>query len=790
MHVIQKEGNEIAVLRRKPDGTREEILVKDFHPYFYISEDEKIPDDDRIVSVQHGFKSLFNEHAVRLVLDSPRSTYNVREMFKKTFEDDIRYTDRYLIDNPQIIEQNEPIRYVVFDIEVESMNEFPAASEAKHEIISISCYDSLTKKSVVFVQRKDLPVEKRYTSKEYSGKIHDYIIYSFNNERSMLACYCKYLKLVSPDIMLGWNAVDYDAQYLFNRFKNIHMNPRKLSPVEGYVNMNVSVDPKSPKVFINIEGTTIIDAQQLYKTFQWYLAPQSQFGVESYALDSIGILELGEGKSELKNPTISWLNDIENLIFYNYYDVFLTKSIIERVKMIDLLNTLRLELKVSWDAVLYAGKYLDIYALREINKLGFVLPSRRSKGFIPYEGAFTKSPTAGLLKNVIEFDMRSMYPSLILDFKLSPENISDNGTIVVDDVKFLNRDGVLQYLTNNLYIKRIALKEESKKIGFQYGVNSEEWKHIYVKQVMYKIVINSLYGVFGYSKFRLFDVRIAKGITYLGRYIIQYINSYVESLGYKVVYNDTDSVFIKVDEKLTETELDILYKELLEKINTEIKQKSEMQFKVSNADHMEIEIDRIYKSVLFVESKKKYMGIVINSKGKKCYDFVVAGFEIKRRNIPPFAKRILKSIYLMILEEKGQDDVQKTLSEGMKSIINSDFRDFGITVRIGKDLDEYKVDAQHFKAVKYSGDNLKKFFSRMDYVKIVFVKSVPAGLPTTDVIALTENDTLPEGFSVDYKRTLVRILEMNLQRIFSILGWDIDFNYNFTTGQKELSDYF
>ena len=300
--------------------------------------------------------------------------------------------------------------------------------------------------------------------------------------------------------------------------------------------------------------------------------------------------------------------------------------------------------------------------------------------------------------------------------------------------------------------------------------------------------MNAMYGVFGYSRFRLFDVRVAKSITYMGRYLITHVNEFVKTLNFKSEYSDTDSSFVNIGGNIKEEDLELVAKDLVVRINDELKVVAKDKFSV-DATHLEIELDKIYKSILFVEAKKKYMGIVINSGGNKCYVLHLAGFEMKRRTTPKFAKELLKEIYTSILEGKTKSEVEEFIKNNMNKIVDKDFKDFGITIRIGKNLDEYKVNTQHIRGVKYTEKHFKKFFTRMDFVKIVFIKSVAPGYPHTDVVSLAEDDKLPEGFIVDYERTLKRILEMSLDDIFRVLNWDIAYNYDFVKGQKELSEW-
>ena len=78
--------------------------VIDFLPYFYVLEDENIPENPNIIQVKSGFKSLFDEKLKKILMTDPtsvggsRNKKGFRENFKQHWEADVRFLDRFLID--------------------------------------------------------------------------------------------------------------------------------------------------------------------------------------------------------------------------------------------------------------------------------------------------------------------------------------------------------------------------------------------------------------------------------------------------------------------------------------------------------------------------------------------------------------------------------------------------------------------------------------------------------------------------------------------------------------------
>ena len=419
------------------------------------------------------------------------------------------------------------------------------------------------------------------------------------------------------------------------------------------------------------------------------------------------------------------------------------------------------------------------------------MPSVKKQESEKYKGANVLEPVPGLHKNIIEVDLKSLYPSIIMQFEFSPEVIVNKEysgeKIKVDDVFFaIGKKGVFPEIVESIYHRRMKMKNELKILATTKGLRSNEYHVMNIKQTILKLIINSVYGMFAYNKFRLYSIDIAKSITYLGRKLVfEHTKNIVEEKGYSVIAGDTDSLFFKVDDSLSSEELkDIAFK-MKELINHLFDTFVASFNKNLTNKYIEIELDKIYKSILFIEAKKKYVGIVLFSNDKDMYELQLVGFEMKRRDTPKYAKSILFEVYMMILEYKGKTEVYKFLNQKIKEIRSVPISEIGITVRLGKDLDEYTTNTQHSRAAKYSEQHLGKSFSRMDYVKILFVKKVLHNLPKTDVIALNDTDKLPEGFEIDYERTIKRLVEMKLSAIFDILRWSFDE----VKGQKSLTNY-
>src|SRR5262249_35593616 len=151
-------------------------------------------------------------------------------------------------------------------------------------------------------------------------------------------------------------------------------------------------------------------------------------------------------------------------------------------------------------------------------------------------GGLVLDSRPGLYRNILVFDFRSLYPSLIRTFNIDP--LTYAGTMVeraglqqTPSGAAFRRDeeGILPALVARLWEERSEAKARGDAIGSQ----------------AVKILMNSLFGVLGSPASRLFSPAVANAITAAGRWVIERAAANVTSRGYTVIYGDTDSVFVE-----------------------------------------------------------------------------------------------------------------------------------------------------------------------------------------------------------------------------------------------------
>jgi DNA polymerase elongation subunit (family B) len=173
------------------------------------------------------------------------------------------------------------------------------------------------------------------------------------------------------------------------------------------------------------------------------------------------------------------------------------------------------------------------------------MPTRiRRDGEDQFEGAYVMEPRVnGIEKNVHVGDFKSLYPSIIMSWNLGPDTKDPAGTCTSPSTGMtstVERDGFFPMaLARLLDLRKLWAK---KKDTLPKG--TPEWHAAMQKSTAYKVAANSFYGVLGSSYSRFFDKLVATSVTQNGKWLILKTIEAAESHGWRVIYADTDSVFV------------------------------------------------------------------------------------------------------------------------------------------------------------------------------------------------------------------------------------------------------
>jgi DNA polymerase elongation subunit (family B) len=675
----------------------------------------------------YAYKKSYNGEYTSLFGDKlEKITYFNRED-PTLFESDVPETTRILVDrytDSDIVSGGHNILF--FDIEVEMESGTPDIEKAENEITSIALYFSNTKKYTVLVLDKDNSVSKTKLDDESVELV------SCLTEKDLLKKFFDMYEANLPTIVTGWNCDFFDIPYMFNRTKNIlgKKTALRFSPIKEHF-----FSPYRNRYFFG--GVSILDYLTVYKKFNYTQLP-------SYALDAVSKKELGRGKVEYEgNLDELKKNDLKKFIEYNITDVELIVELNEKLQFIDLVQGICHVGHVPYEDYVYSSKYLEGAVLTYLKRKGIVAPNKpadrqermaavRESGDEKFIGAYVKDPIVGKYEWIYDLDLTSLYPSIIMSLNISPEtkigkidnwdaeeyiknkekeyivdgetvskelvekffkaynySIASNGVLYKTDEK-----GVIPSILDEWFDKRVEYKDLMKK----YGKEGDNQKYVFYKQrqLVQKILLNSLYGVLGLPAFRFYDIDNAEAVTLTGQTVIKKTADILnlkynkeigtENIDYNI-YIDTDSCFFSAlplvkhrfpeidvndDEAMTEKIYDIA-NESQEFINSFYDIFSKRFF---NIDHHRFEIkqEMIAKSGMWV-AKKRYAQWIIADNGVRVDKLDVKGLDVVRSSFPKAFQKFMSNLLISILKGASKDEVDTLILEMKKNVHNIDIVD-------------------------------------------------------------------------------------------------------------------
>ncbi len=768
IHVFGRDSNQRPV----------HLRVTGFLPYFYAPVDEvdgRVPPPQVTVDQDKVHRSIRGEPLRRLYTNRPTDVRELRERYHN-YEADIPFATRFMIDTgltggvaapreevsytdlvPATVDA--PARVCIMDIECEDERGFP--DPGRDAIICIGCHDSFDNRYTTFIWQAGAPPDFCLPPPSgalkngcFSEEMHSICV--FESETAMIQGLVRYIQEKDPDIVSGWNFIEFDMPYLTRRMEVLGLKPSSLSRMEGQTERTA------------IRGRALFDLLLAYRKIHSAQA-------ESYRLDAVAEAELGDKKVRFSGKMSDlWKEQPALLIEYNFKDVELCVAINEKNRIIGFYHEIARYVGCPLDRTLNSSSVIDIYILRKAYGR-FVLPSKGFAAAEEFEGATVFDPSRGVKENVVVMDLKSLYPMAMMTINASPETKDPEGELhAPNGVRFR---GAPDGLTRSIISELLRERDEKKSLRNRFPFGSPEYILYDIQQNVLKVIMNTYYGVSGYARFRLYDRDIGAAVTSVGRAIIEHTRNEIERTGYHVLYGDTDSCMIQLPEAgLPDTIATA--RNVEERVNASY---SAFARDVLNAPrhYFSIKFEKVYASFFQAGRKKRYAGRLVWKEGKEVDEIDIVGFEIRRSDYPQVTKTVQRRVMEMILYGEGFDALKAYLG-----VVITDFRngrysldEIGIPGGIGKHLSEYDVDDAHVRGAKYANMYLGMEFSKGSKPKRIYVKSVKGKFPRTDVLCFEYADQVPAEFMVDYEMMLDRTIKQPISRIIEALGWnwtDID----------------
>ena len=507
-------------------------------------------------------------------------------------------------------------------------------------------------------------------------------IYFFEDERDLLANFFTWFKEIDPDIIIGWHVVGFDLLFLDNKCRELG-----ISLDIARSNGRVSIRQRKPSGhFISITGRVVIDGPSMLRA--------SFFNFEDFKLETVAQELLGIGKTitpdENKIEEIDRLfkEDKTSLAEYNLQDAILVTDIYKKTGLIDL-SIHRAQISgLLMDQLGMMTAAFDHFYLPRLHRAGFVAPNLKDIHASEHAaGGYVIDPNPGIYENVIVLDFRSLYPSIIQTFKIDPYSLlmKDVDTIeTLNGYKFSSSLHILpDFIDELIELRNIAKKKKDKQLS----------------QAI-KILMNSFYGVMGSYGCRFYHPDLPRAITGSGHKLLLGSKDYLEKKELKVIYGDTDSLFVMIKDVSTD-DGETQGKKIVKELNIYWKNKLKKEFKVES--YLELEFEKYYRKFIItpargaeIGAKKRYAGLLLKD-GKENIEFV--GMEFVRSDWTKLAKEFQIELYEKIF---NGDEVEDWIRDVIQKLKSGKFDDKLIyRKRLRKEVEDYTKNVPpHARAAK------------------------------------------------------------------------------------------
>ena len=351
--------------------------------------------------------------------------------------------------------------------------------------------------------------------------------------------------------------------------------------------------------------------------------------------------------------------------------------------------------------------------------------------------------------------MKQAYPRTIIAYNISPETVRFDR--YSGEVKFSRiRDGIIP---SNLWVL-LKLRDEYKR---RYRETGNPKYAIQEKALKY--TINAVYGMFGYPRSRVYDRRIAETITTAVRDFLQSLVDFLQSRGYRILYGDTDSVFVHVGLERLEEKVNTLESELREFV-----ERYSLDRGIPKVHR--VEIDKVFRRLVIL-TKKRYAGVTVDG------EYVLKGVQAIRSDYSKVVADCQESLLKMILQGESDTEIINYLRRVLRDIRSMDYLDLGRPVRLRKLESEYRTNPFHVRAMRYSNAYLGYAFTSGDKPIILPIRRTPSGYPSTKWIAVDLLRPLPDGFEIDYS-VIEEWIRNSIEEILEIRGLSWERVHNLT----------
>jgi DNA polymerase-2 len=574
------------------------------------------------------------------------------------FEGDVRLADRYLME-----------RFIKGSMEFtgnqQSLNGFQRIQNAKcrtgeyqPKLHVVSLDLECSEKGILYSIGLDSPVDSRVIMIGEPEQAETPIQW-VKDEKALLDALIAWFKQFDPDVIVGWNVIDFDFRLLHKRAEWHNM---KLILGRADQPSFFRSSAQSQQGFISIPGRVVLDGIDTLKTATYHF--------RSWSLESVSQELLGEGKEihnvhdRMDEINRMYRSDKPSLAKYNLQDCVLVNKIFDHTHLLDFaiersrLTGVELD-RVGGSVAAFTNLYLP-----QIHRAGYVAPNLHPENWIASPGGYVMDSIPNLYDSVLVLDFKSLYPSIIRSFLIDPMGLVEGLQLEIGKAE---DEAVPGFRGGQFHRSKHFLPEMIEKLWAARDVAKKNNEKAFSQAI--KIIMNSFYGVLGSSGCRFFDTRLASSITMRGHEIMKQTKVLIEAKGYQVIYGDTDSTFVSLNGPYSQADADKIGIELVEYINQWWGDHLRDEYNLNSI--LELEYETHYRKFLMptirgaeTGSKKRYAGLIGEGEKER---IIFKGLESARTDWTPLAQRFQNTLYQMIFHGEDPSDYVREMVEKTNS---------------------------------------------------------------------------------------------------------------------------
>ncbi|GHV56216.1 DNA polymerase [Spirochaetia bacterium] len=523
------------------------------------------------------------------------------------------------------------------------------------------------------------------------------------DEPSLLRAFIDDIRTGDPDVLTGWNFLDFDFKHIAERCAllgipfAIGRSGEDAKFFSGEAGDGGRWGGRRSAAAL-VPGRQVIDALRVVRAGGRGLVAQGEGGQFSdFSLESVSRAVLGEGKLVAFEKTYTGNNAGEEKIArlnqlyaeaprtfgeYCYRDAELVQRILAVTGLfaltVERASLTGVSLDKAWTSVV---SFERIYGM-ELRKRGIAPPGEdNTRSVSGAAGGTVLDPLPGFYRNVAVFDFRSLYPSIMHTFNIDPLaharaalSLTENAPIKAPNgAAFSRTPGILPELITGYFAARRKALDAGDETASQ----------------VYKILMNSFYGVLGTRACRYGRTELAGAITSFARKWLLFSRDWFTGKGFKVLYGDTDSLFVEtaLEDTAGYDDFRIFCGDLAAELNRFLAEKIRAEYDLES--YIELRFEKLYRRLLLPSLRsaaggmdaleddngnraalrgraKGYGGFLIDPKGGG-ETVEVKGMEAVRSDATPLARRLQLELLELIFrdgtEEEFREKVRKCLQE-------------------------------------------------------------------------------------------------------------------------------